>query len=113
VPHGISVIVNAPSAFRATARTSPERHLAAAQALGADTRGATPEDAAAVLSGALLATMRATGVPLGLAGVGYGERDLDALTRGAILQKRLVDNAPLAVDEAAMRALFQEAIRYG
>jgi alcohol dehydrogenase class IV len=113
VPHGISVIVNAPSAFRATARTSPERHLAAAQALGADTRGAAPEDAAAVLSGALLETMRATGVPLGLAGVGYGEGDLDALTRGAIVQKRLVDNAPLAVDEAAMRALFRGAVRYG
>jgi alcohol dehydrogenase class IV len=112
VPHGISVIVNAPSAFRATARTSPERHLAAAQALGADTRGAAPEDAAAVLSGILLQTMRATGVPCGLADVGYGEGDLDALTRGAVMQKRLVDNAPLAVDEGTMRALFREAIRY-
>jgi alcohol dehydrogenase class IV len=112
VPHGISVVVNAPSAFRATAFTSPERHLAAAQALGADTRGAGPDDAAAVLSGVLLDTMRATGVPCGLADVGYGEGDLDALTRGAIVQRRLVDNAPLPVDEAAMHALFREAIRY-
>ena len=38
VPHGISVVVNAPSVFRATAATSPERHLAAAAALGADVR---------------------------------------------------------------------------
>ncbi|HEY6461819.1 MAG TPA: hydroxyacid-oxoacid transhydrogenase, partial [Polyangiaceae bacterium] len=58
VPHGLSVVVNAPSVFRATATTSPERHLAAASALGADVRGAAPGDAAEVLAKALVAAMR-------------------------------------------------------
>jgi alcohol dehydrogenase class IV len=112
VPHGISVIVNAPSVFRATATTSPERHLEAAAALGADLRGAAPADAGALVSCALVDLMRAAGVPNGVAGVGYGEADVVALTRGAIIQKRLVDNAPMPVDEAAMRSMFRDALSY-
>jgi alcohol dehydrogenase class IV len=113
VPHGISVVVNAPSVFRATAHTSPDRHLAAAEALGADVRGVAAPDVAEVLAGALLQRMRATGVPLGVSAVGYGEADVAALARGAIVQKRLVDNAPMPVDEAGMRSLFRGALAYG
>jgi alcohol dehydrogenase class IV len=112
VPHGISVVVNAPSVFRATAATSPERHLAAAEALGADLRGASAGDAAEVLARTLVDAMRATGVPLGVSAVGYGEADVPALARGAIVQKRLVDNAPVPVDDAAMESLFRGALAY-
>jgi hydroxyacid-oxoacid transhydrogenase len=112
VPHGISVVVNAPSVFRATAGTSPDRHLEAAAALGADVRGVEPAEAGACLSLRLVELMRAANVPNGVSGVGYGEGDLDALTRGAIVQKRLVDNAPMPVDDLAMRALFHGALRY-
>jgi hydroxyacid-oxoacid transhydrogenase len=112
VPHGTSVVLNAPSVFRVTSTACPERHLAAAEALGADVRGAGPSDAGEVLARRLLELMRATGLPDGLAGVGYGDSDLDALADRAIAQKRLVDNAPLAVDRDAMRALFAGALRY-
>ena len=112
VPHGISVVVNAPSVFRATAATSPERHLAAAEALGLDVKDAGPGDAAELLTGTLVAAMRATGVPLGVGALGYGEGDVEALARGAIVQRRLVDNAPIAVDDEGMRALFRGAMGY-
>jgi alcohol dehydrogenase class IV len=112
VPHGISVAVNAPSVFRATAVTSPERHLAAADALGGDVKGAGPADAAEVLARTLVDAMRATGVPLGVGALGYGEGDVEGLTRGALVQKRLVDNAPIAVDDDGMRALFRGAMSY-
>ncbi|MEJ7731445.1 MAG: hydroxyacid-oxoacid transhydrogenase [Polyangiaceae bacterium] len=112
VPHGISVVVNAPSVFRAMGDTSPDRHLQAAAALGADTRGAAPADAGALLAAALIDAMRATGIPNGIGGVGYGETHLAALAAGAIAQKRLVDNAPRAVDDAAMRDLFRGALSY-
>jgi alcohol dehydrogenase class IV len=112
VPHGISVVVGAPSVFRATAPTSPDRHLQAAEVLGADVRDARSEDAGALVSGALIGLMRAAGVPNGVGGVGYDEGDLQALARGAIVQKRLVDNAPMAVDEPAMRELFRGALAY-
>jgi hydroxyacid-oxoacid transhydrogenase len=112
VPHGISVLVSAPSVFRATAATSPERHLAAAEALGADVKSAGPEDADEVLAHVLIEAMRATGVPLGVGAVGYGEEDVEALARGALVQRRLVDNAPIAVDDEGMRALFRAAMEY-
>ena len=115
VPHGVSVVVSAPSVFRATGVTSPERHLAAAAALGAgpgELRGASPADAGEVLARQLLALMRAAGVPMGVAHVGYGPGDLDALAHRAFIQKRLVDNAPLPVTEEAMRALFRGAMTY-
>jgi hydroxyacid-oxoacid transhydrogenase len=104
--------VNAPSVFRATAATSPERHLEAARALTGDIRDAGTADAAEVLSSVLVGLMRDTRVPNGISGVGYAAADIPALAAGAILQKRLVDNAPLAVDDAAMRALFQAALSY-
>ena len=112
VPHGISVVVNAPSVFRATAATSPERHIEAAAALGADVRGVGAADAGACLSSRVIELMREAGVPNGVSGVGYREADIDALSRGSILQKRLVDNAPMPIDEAAMRSLFRGALSY-
>ena len=112
VPHGISVVVNAPSVFRATARALPERHVEAAVLLGADARGVGPGDEGELLAKEIVRLMRVTGVPGGVGALGYDAGDLDALTRGAIVQARLVQNAPVAIDEAAMRALFEGAMSY-
>ncbi len=112
VPHGLSVVVGAPAAFRRTAQTSPDRHLEAAAILGAKTAGALRDDAGGILAAEIVSRMRATGAPNGLRALGYEVSDVPALARGAIVQKRLVDNAPLAVDETAMRGLFERALAY-
>jgi alcohol dehydrogenase class IV len=112
VPHGMSVIVNAPSVFRFTAEACPERHLQGAEWLGADVRGAAPEDSGEVLAKRLIELMRATGIPNGVSGVGYAERDVDALSEGAFAQQRLLTNAPREVGRGQLEQLFRGAMRY-
>ncbi|KGI70426.1 iron-containing alcohol dehydrogenase [Mycolicibacterium rufum] len=112
VPHGMSVILNAPAAFRLTADADPARHLAAAGHLGADVAGADDSDAGPVLAEHLVRIMRAVGMPDGLAGVGYTESDAAALAAGAWPQQRLLGNAPIDVDEALLENTFRHALRY-
>lgn len=112
VPHGMSVILNAPAVFRLTAPSSPERHLEAAQLLGADTAGAAAEDAGEVLAAQLIRLMRTVGMPNGIGGVGYGDDDVDALVSGAHPQQRLLQNAPVAMDKPVLSDLFGDAMSY-
>lgn len=112
VPHGMSVIVNAPSVFRFTAHACPGRHLEGAQLLGADSRGAAEEAAGEILAQRLIALMRSAGIPNGVGGVGYGEGDLDDLARGAYAQQRLIRNAPVPVEHDDLARLFAGALRY-
>src|ERR1700758_1506953 len=112
VPHGMSVILNAPSSFRFTAEVSPERHLEGARLLGADTRGAGAKDAGEVLAGELIRIMRAVRMPNGLGGVGYTEDDVVALTEGAYPQQRLLQNAPREMSKPVLAELFRRAMRY-
>ena len=112
VPHGMSVIVNAPSVFRFTSEACPERHLDGAAWLGADVRGAAPGDAGEALGKHLVGLMRSTGIPNGISGVGYGEADIEALSEGALAQQRLLTNAPREVGRDDLRRLFRGAMRY-
>jgi hydroxyacid-oxoacid transhydrogenase len=112
VPHGMSVILNAPSVFRHTAPTSPQRHIEAAGDLGADVADVSPEDAGTVLADSLVRLMRAVGMPNGLSAVGYAEADCATLVDGAWPQQRLLQNAPVECDKPLLATLFQGAVRY-
>jgi alcohol dehydrogenase class IV len=112
VPHGMSVMLNAPSVYRFTAQACPERHLEGAGCLGADIRGAAPQDAGEVLAKHLIRMMQATDFPGGLAYIGYDERDVDALTEGAFPQRRVIGNAPRDVSKDELRGMFRAALRY-
>jgi hydroxyacid-oxoacid transhydrogenase len=112
VPHGVSVVLNAPAAFRFTGPAAPAAHLRAAEALGADTRGASPEDGGELLATRLIAMMRATGLPNGLSALGYGEADIPGLVTGASAQQRLLTIAPRPVSDEDLRGLYAAAMRY-
>jgi len=111
VPHGVSVMVNAPAVVRHLAGTSPGRHLEAAAWLGAEVGGLGLEDAGEVLAARLVGMMRSAGLPNGVSGVGYGEADLPALAAGTTAQARLLANAPRAVSDEDLRVLFRVALR--
>ncbi len=110
VPHGLSVVINAPAAFRFTAPTAPDRHLAVAKALGAGAGGEA--EAGELLALALERLMRVTGLPSGLAAIGYTENDIPALVEGAAKQQRLLVMAPRDVSHQDLADLYRNAMRY-
>ena len=111
-PHGISVIVDAPAVVRFTAPASPARHLEATRLLGGDVAGAGEEDAGEVLAGCIIGMMRDTGMPNGIAALGYGDTDIAALAQGAYAQQRLLANSPVAVNEEDLQTLYRGASSY-
>jgi hydroxyacid-oxoacid transhydrogenase len=110
VPHGMSVILNAPAVFRFTAQACPDRHLVAAEILGADVSRAKPEDAGKILSDRLVGIMQRLKVPNGLRSVGYKKSDIPALVEGTLPQARVTRLSPRPASEADLAHLFEEAI---
>ncbi|MDP6058333.1 MAG: iron-containing alcohol dehydrogenase, partial [Pirellulaceae bacterium] len=110
VPHGISVILNTPAVVRFTAPTSPQRHLRAAEALGADTRGADPDVAGGILADCVIDFMRSLEMPNGLAAVGYAETDVPALVEGTLPQHRVTKLSPRPAGEVELGELFRDSL---
>ena len=112
IPHGTSVVLNAPAAFRFTASACPGRHLEAAEALGANTAGAKPEDTGMILADCIIEYMRRLGIPNGLSEVGYTRDDIPAMVERVIPQPRLTKLSPRPVDEQQLQAIFEDAMTY-
>jgi hydroxyacid-oxoacid transhydrogenase len=110
VPHGVSVVLNAPAVFRFTARANPSRHLHAASLLGAETGGASPDDAGEILATTIIDLMRRTGIPDGLAALGYSEADVAALTEATLPQHRVTKLSPRPAEREDLEALFRSAL---
>jgi hydroxyacid-oxoacid transhydrogenase len=112
VPHGMSVVLNAPSVYRFTGEAAPERHLEAARFLGADTNHAGHDEAGETVARKLIEMMRAVNFPNGLNAVGYTEADAEALAERAFPQQRVIKNAPRDVTKSSLAELFKGAMKY-
>lgn len=110
IPHGMSVILNAPAVFRFTAPTNPARHLYAARLMGADTTGASPDDAGELLAGAIIAIMQRVGMPNGLKAVGFGPADVDQLVAGTLPQHRVTKLSPRPAGTDELKQLFLDSM---
>jgi hydroxyacid-oxoacid transhydrogenase len=96
VPHGHSVIVTAPAAFRFTYDAMPDRHIQVAELLAGEPIGDAGPD---TLPDILRQLMRDIDAPRGVAELGYGEDDIPALVDGALKQQRLLAVAPKEVTD--------------
>jgi hydroxyacid-oxoacid transhydrogenase len=109
VPHGWSVIVTAPAAFRFTHSADPERHRRVAELLGGRPIAAEEADDE-TLPRILCELMREVGAPRGLAELGYGEVDIPELVQGALKQQRLLVGAPREPGPADLEAILRDSL---
>jgi hydroxyacid-oxoacid transhydrogenase len=103
VPHGHSVIVTAPAAFRFTYDAMPERHHRVAELLAG---GPISDLGPDTLPDVLRRLMQDVDAPRGVADFGYVEDDIPALVAGALKQRRLLDVAPKEVGAQDLRQII-------
>jgi hydroxyacid-oxoacid transhydrogenase len=107
VPHGHSVIVTAPAAFRFTYEAMPERHHHVAELLAGEP---IPDAGPDTLPDVLRTLMRDVGAPSGVAELGYTEDDVTALVEGALKQQRLLAVAPREPSETDLRHIVNASM---
>jgi hydroxyacid-oxoacid transhydrogenase len=110
IPHGISVIVNAPAVYRFTSSACPERHLRAAEVLGAKVSGVRLEDAGKILADEVIRLMRDLRAPNGLRELGYESSDIPALVEGTVPQHRVTKLSPRPAAPEDLARMFEESM---
>jgi len=112
VPHGMAVVLNAPAAFRYTAPACPEKHLQAAEALGADVAGASAQDAGRILAERVIYFMKNLNIPNGLSAIGFRPEDIPKLVEGTLPQHRVIKLSPRPVGPSELTEIFKGAMAY-
>ncbi len=110
IPHGLSVILNAPAVFRYTASANPARHLEAARLMGADIEGIDEQDAGEVLAQRIIQLLQDLEMPNGLAGVGYDDSHIEGFVEGTLPQHRVTKLAPKPTGAEELRSLFENSM---
>ncbi|MFC5065106.1 hydroxyacid-oxoacid transhydrogenase [Actinomycetospora atypica] len=108
VPHGMSVSLTAPEAFRFSFESAPDRHMAAARMLGPDAE--TQNDASEQLPHVVTELMRDIGIPNGIGEVGFDESDIPDLVDGTMKQQRLLATCPKTPTEDDIAGIFARSI---
>lgn len=112
IPHGVSVILNAPAVFRFTAEACPERHIKAAEMLGVNVNHVEKKDAGKCVADRIIYYMKRLDIPNGLHAVGYEEKNIPELVNGTLPQHRVTKLSPKPAGESELQTIFQDAMKY-
>ena len=133
VPHGLSVVINAPSVFRFTGnldksdplqKYAADRHVECAMILAnarLQRRGNTGQELpsqkamqdqpGSALADELLELMHELDIPIGIRSLGYSEADVEELAKGTLPQHRVTKLSPRQpVELEELTSLFNEAL---
>jgi alcohol dehydrogenase class IV len=108
VPHGMSVALTAPEAFRFTFDAAPDRHVRAAQLLAPN--AGVPDNPAEFLPTVLVDLLRDIDIPNGIGAVGFAEGDIPDLVEGTMKQQRLLATCPREVTEDDIAGIFTRSL---
>ncbi|KAI5749831.1 hypothetical protein M8J76_010550 [Diaphorina citri] len=102
--------MSAPAVFNFTAASSPERHIEAAELLGADVSRVKKADAGKLLADTVRGYMDQMKIENGLKVLGYTSADIPALVTGTLPQHRITKLAPREQSEEDLANLFENSM---
>jgi len=109
IPHGLSVILNAPAVFKYTYETNPDRHIKVAKILGSN-ENFDSTDPSELLPKILVQIIQDTGMPNGLSAVGYEKEDIPKLVEGTLPQHRVTKLSPKTAEKKDLENLFLDSL---
>jgi len=112
IPHGLSVVTTAPADFIFTTPAYPQRHLEAANLLGADLPTTTSEDIIGNrLADLIRGYMQDFKIPNGLSELGFDRRDVDKLADRATASLKKGAIAPRDPDADALADIYEKSLK--
>ena len=112
IPHGLSVILNAPAVFKFTGEACPERHLKVAKIMGAKIYNIKDpkNEAGLILSNEIIKLMKDLEVPNGLSAIGFNKNDIPNLIKGTLPQHRVTKLSPRSANAEDLNKLFNDSM---